>query len=124
MISLYLLYLAILDIKYQEIELKWQLLLLAMVIINVTLINILWLIIMLIVYLLLNYQMKNKMGGADYKILLILTIKFGSLIITIQLIATILALIYLSIKKFDRQLKIPFVPFIFLGVVLCQILLR
>ena len=63
---------------------------------------------------------KKKIGGADLKIISILTIFFGPNIVYILFYSSFIALIYILIKR-NKKIKIPFVPFIFLGVLIVTI---
>lgn len=77
-------------------------------------------LIMIICFYLLSILFPKKMGGADYKILIILSIYQGFNIYFVILFASTSAIIF---SKMLNKNKVPFVPFIFLGEVLCQILI-
>lgn len=110
MIVLILIWMSIQDIKTQEVNTISQLILLVICIFNYT--NIVYFLLLLIIFIILNKLFRDKMGGADYKILLMLSLVYGYQILYIILIACISAVPF-SIK----EIKIPFIPFITLGVI-------
>lgn len=112
MIILILLYMSIIDLKTKQVNSTSQLILLLFCMLNIT--SIIIPIILFLMFYILSIVFKNKMGGADYKILIILSITYGSNIFYIMFIASLVAIPFAI--KFN---KIPFVPFITLGVI-CQ----
>lgn len=112
MIILTLLYMSYVDIKTNYVSTVLQLILLMFCFLNIT--SIIVPIFLFCLFLLLSQIFKNKMGGADYKILIILSLTYGTNIFIIIFIASLLAMPFAYKYK-----KIPFVPFITLGVI-CQ----
>jgi len=120
MMVIYLLFLSIIDIKKRELSNVQQLGLLAIVLIVSTKINLIVPIIMLILFYLLDLRMPNRIGGADIKIFIYLSIYYNENIIYVVLISSIFAISYLIITGINKE--IPFIPFITAGVTICQIL--
>lgn len=106
------------DIKKFEVPLLIQIL---MFILTVITANIKMWIVPLIIFVVICcvYTKINLIGGADIKILLILMAFFGNMFPYILFFSTLLALLFIFIKKCKR---IPFVPFICIGEILCLIL--
>lgn len=110
MIILILIYMSVIDIRTQSINTTSQIILLLFCILNIT--SLLVPIILFLLFLLLSNVFKDKMGGADYKILIMLSITYGNLIFYVMFIASLVAIPFAI--KFQ---KVPFVPFITLGVI-------
>lgn len=125
-IILILFKMTITDLKVFEIKNSDQLLLL---IFSMTIIilqqNYITLLIVISIFILLELLLRfkpmilTKIGGGDLKVLLMITLSFGQLITYILLIASSTAIVFSLLFKKN---KIPFIPFITLGVIVCQIL--
>ena len=120
MLSLTLIIASIYDIKTMEVPNYLQMVLLLFAILTSQLSDFIIPSIIMIVCLIFYKKIENKIGGADIKILLILTTIFGFNILYIIMISTMLAIIC-AVNKKNKPL--PFVPFITAGVILCQILI-
>ena len=101
---------SIIDIKTKYINTTSQLILLLFCILNIT--SFILPIVLFLLFLLTSKVFKNKMGGADYKILIILSITYGYEIFYVIFIASLTAIPFAVKYK-----QIPFVPFITLGVI-------
>ncbi len=118
---IYLSLLSYMDIKTMYIPVKFQIMLLIIVIIQTSNYNLLYPIILFVLFGVYTTLKQEKIGGADIKILIILSLYFQELIIYIIFISSAVALAYIVITKKE---KIPFVPFITIGVTICQILVN
>lgn len=115
MIIIFLLYLSIIDIKTMYISTLKQLILLSIIIVIGKQYYFIYSIGLLIVFILISLKMKNKIGGADVKILVILSLYYGYQIFFIIIVSTLLAMVFILQQQKNKS-PIPFVPFITLGV--------
>lgn len=78
-----------------------------------------WGVLMFGVLYLIWILFPNQMGGGDVKLIAVLAFVYKKEILEILMIGSILGILYgLGTKKE----KIPFVPFLVIGVMICQIL--
>lgn len=78
-----------------------------------------WGVLMFGVLYLIWRLFPNQMGGGDVKLIAVLAFVYNKKILKILMIGSILGILYgLGTKKE----KIPFVPFLVMGVIICQIL--
>lgn len=120
-VVLILIYMSYKDIKTYEVPLHSQVLLAicSLIFSDLTVQSMESFSILFILFMVLLLLRNDMIGGADIKILLILSIVFKFQIYEIMLISSLTAGVYAVISK---RRKIPFIPFITWGV-LCQFLI-
>lgn len=121
MITLLLLcYYSYKDIRFYELSkidmwIMYALILFHFIFDSITLIDLAVILLFLIFYLL----SKNKIGGADIKIFIYLYLVFKFDVLFIMMISAFLGIIFILLTK---KKKIPFIPFITVGVLILMIL--
>lgn len=110
MILIILVWMSIQDVKKLEITTLSQIILLLACLLNITTIK--YFIVLLIIFWIINHLFKEKIGGADLKVFLMLSLVYGEAILYIIMISTIVAIPICIIYQ-----KIPFIPFITIGVI-------
>lgn len=109
-------FIAVEDYRKLYIKSSYQVILLLMVLLNFDNYNFMLAIIIFIVGYVLYHSMDGKIGGADIKVISILTIYYGFDIFNITGLSSIFAILYIIIFRKTKE-KIPFFPFLLLGVV-------
>ena len=64
--------------------------------------------------------LKQKIGGADLKVIIMLSLIYGQKIFLIIFLSSTIGILYVLIKRENEE--VPFIPFLTIGVILCQIL--
>lgn len=110
MIILVLTWMSFQDIKKMEISYITQIILFIICIINFNSLSAF--ILLFFIFLIIDTIQKDKMGGADYKVFLMLSLVYEFDVLYVMLIASICAMPFTIWKK-----QIPFIPFITIGVI-------
>lgn len=105
------------DLKSMKVPDGYQILLLIVVLISMPIViyNLIAGIGFMAVGLITSKMKKQYVGGADFKIISILLVGYGSQVIEIVFFASLFGLIYCLLTQ---KKKIPFVPFIAIGAAL------
>lgn len=115
--ELVLILMGISDLKTMKVPNGYQILLLIVVLISMPIViyNLIAGILFMIIGFIASNMKKQYVGGADFKIISILLVGYGSQVIEITFFASLFGLIYCLLTQ---KKKIPFVPFIAIGATL------
>ena len=115
-----MLYLSSVDIKKREIESYLQIIFLLLILFSGEKLNLQMAIILFFIFTLFSKLLNNKIGGADLKIIIMLSLSYGQKIFLIIFLSSTVGILYILMRRENKE--VPFIPFLTIGVILCQIL--